>query len=942
MARSGSTSNSRRTAAGAARAIQRAIIARSPLVVMFAAIVTLLSLAEIVDLRSGEPRLQLDPSLDGMLPEGDPERAYYEEFKARFDSGELLLLALESDDVFTPERLLALRELSEAVEALEVVERVSSLPRSLNIRSRDGALSLEPFYGDIPTTPAALAELRTHALDDPIYAGNLISLDGRVAVLLVQLLDLPEAEILASGVDGQLSALAARHWQAGPHSISGGVHVKAEMSRLMLRDTQVVVPIAALVMALVAFLAFRTVRGVVVPLTTVAIATLCTLAFVANVYGDLNQITGAIPSVMIVVGFAYSMHVVAAYDDSVRKLFEGGSSGADADARPALTALSKVATPTIFTGLTTAAGFGSLATSSLTAISQYGVATALGVLLSTLATLIVAPALLDLFPVRPARATARRNERFNFSLIRLAHFDMAYRRPILLGGAAVAVFSGLGVLQIVVGSDLVSSLEADNAVRVEFNRINEVLEGANVIQIALETHEEEGFKEPRNLEEIDAFQRWLAGQHDVGGSTSPADYIKALHRGLEGGEPAKFAIPDSKALVSQLLVVGANEELDRYVDHDFRSARIEVRTRALDSIEVLDLVERIEARLAALPAHLRARVTGNSVLISRTMDDIAIGQATSLIVAFGIIYLILTLLFTSFKTGVVALLPNGLPVLVYFGILGWSGVQLNASTGLVATIVLGIAVDDTIHLLAHFNRSAKRLADERRGVIEALRRVGKPVTYTTAALCLGFLCLTASEMRPQVEFGYLAAVTLLTAWLVDVTFTPALAARMQIVTIWDVLTLDLGAAPNESIPLFHGLSTTQARIAALLARIENYPEGHAITKSGEVGREMYVVIDGELKATVHRGDREVLLRKHTRGDVIGEVALFLGTRTADVTALSDVRLLRIDQRDFENIQRRHPRIGAQLYANLNKVLADRMASLTPRTDAGAVASTGAS
>lgn len=911
----------------------RTIVMRAPWVVAAAFFVVILCAGQLVDWRSGAPRIQLDPSLDGMLPRDGAGRAEYDAFKARFDSGEVLLLALSSDDAFTPERLRALRRVSDELEQHEVVDRISSLSHSLHISSEDGALSMRPFYDEPPETAGALRALRERALGDPIYAGNLVSNDGRIAVVFVHLLDLNEAEILASGIDDTVRSVAERHWPFGPVWIGGGVHVKAEMSRLMLRDTQVVVPIAALVMALIAFLAFRTVRGVVVPLATVGFATLVTLAFIAMAYGDLNQITGAIPSVMIVVGFAYSMHVIAAYDDAARLLEDRGQ----ARGRPAQVALSKVATPTIFTGLTTAAGFGSLAISPIVSIHQYGVATAVGIVASTLATLTLAPALLELFPVYASRRTAARNARFNRSLIRLAHFDMAQRGPILATGALVALVSLVGLTEVEVGSDLVSSLRSDNPVRQEFNAINRSLEGANVIQIALETDRPAGFKEPALLRALDDLDGWLDRQPDVGGSTSAAEYIKALHQGIEGGDPAKFTIPETRELVSQLLVLGANEELARYVDHDFEAARIEVRTPAMDSVDVLALVERIEARLRALPASIEARVTGNAVLVSRTMDDIALGQVESLLVAFGIIYLILTLLFTSPKTGAIALLPNALPVLVYFGILGWSGARLNASTGLVATIVLGIAVDDTIHLLAHFNQSAKRLADERRGVIEALRRVGKPVTYTTAALCLGFLCLTASEMRPQVEFGYLAAVTLLAAWLVDVTFTPALATHMQIVTIWDVLTLDLGAAPNRTIPLFSGLSETQARIAALMARIENYSEGHAVTKLGEVGGEMYVVIDGELEASVHRGERIVPLRRHTRGDVIGEVALFLGRRTADVKALTDVRLLRIGQRELENIQRRHPRIGAQLYANLNKVLADRTASLTTRADAAPVA-----
>ena len=909
--------------------IERWIIRRAGLVLVGSLIVVILSLSQIVDLRSGEPRLLLDPSIDGMLSDDNPERAFYKSFKETFSAGEMILLALADDDIFTTENLEQIQHISSAIEDLDQVDRVASLSLSLNIRSEDGALVIEPFYDDVPVSSEALADLRRRALADPIYAGNLVSSDGRVAVVAVTLLDLPEREILENGIDERIREIAAASWTGHDYWMSGGVHVKTELSRLMLRDSTVVVPIAALVMAFVAFLAFRTVRGVVIPVLTVCISALITMAFIAIAYGSLNQITVAVPSVMIVVGFAYSIHVVSAYYDAVANpASHGGGDGAN----PALAALRNIATPVLFTGFTTAAGFGSLALSSITAIQQYGIATSIGVLATTIVSLTFAPALLQLLPVAASPTRTSRDDRFDRSLARLARFDIRNRTAILWAGAIVALVSTIGLFRIEVGSDLISSLDSENSVRQDFNQINKALEGANSFNIVLTTSVSDGFKIPENLRTLDALQDWLNEQPDVGGSTSFADYVKAIHQGVEGGDPSFYAIPESRELVSQLLVIGANDEIDQYVDHQFQIANLSVRTVAMDSIEVLDLVSRIEARLEQIPQHIQATVTGNTVLISRTMDDIAIGQVTSLAMAFIIIYLILVMLFTSFKTGLIALIPNVLPVLVYFGILGWSGIRLNASTGLVASIVLGIAVDDTIHLLTHFNQAAKRFADEGRGVIEAMRMVGKPVTFTTIALCLGFSCMVFSEMRPQVEFGYLAAVTLLVAWLTDMTFTPALATRMQIVTIWELLTVDLGASPQHSIPLFAGLSTTQARITALLAQIITFPEGTQVFKNGADGDAMYVVIDGELRASVRRGNKEVFLRSHTRGDVVGEVALSYGTRTADVMATTDVRLLRITQRDFENIQRRHPRIGAQLYANLNKVLADRLAELTTHAD----------
>jgi hypothetical protein len=201
---------------------------------------------------------------------------------------------------------------------------------------------------------------------------------------------------------------------------------------------------------------------------------------------------------------------------------------------------------------------------------------------------------------------------------------------------------------------------------------------------------------------------------------------------------------------------------------------------------------------------------------------------------------------------------------------------------------------------------------------------------TTVAISIGFLALTLSELRNLVHFGALASATLAIAWLLDVTLTPALCSRLRIVTLWDVLSLDLGRDPHLSIPLFRGLSATKARIVALLASIRSYPAGQRIVRVGEAGDEMYVVIDGELEASVERYDGRVTLARLGRGDLVGEVALFEGKRTADVDTLSDVRLLRLSRASLERLGRRYPRIALIVSRNLSDVLARRLAKQTPR------------
>jgi len=240
-------------------------------------------------------------------------------------------------------------------------------------------------------------------------------------------------------------------------------------------------------------------------------------------------------------------------------------------------------------------------------------------------------------------------------------------------------------------------------------------------------------------------------------------------------------------------------------------------------------------------------------------------------------------------------------------------------------------VDDTIHFLARFNTAAKRRADEVSGVEEALRTVGRPVTYTSLALCLGFLAIATSELRNQMEFGALAAFTLFVAWLVDMLLTPALAAKMRIVSLWDVLSLDLGDDPTRSIPLFRGLTTAQARIAALMTSISSFPSGYWLFRRGEGGDDAFVVIDGAMAASVATDEGGRLhLADMKRGDVVGEVALFHGTRTADVEVTQDARLLRLTNANLDRIKRRYPRVGAQLYKNLSLILAERLARSTER------------
>jgi hypothetical protein len=345
---------------------------------------------------------------------------------------------------------------------------------------------------------------------------------------------------------------------------------------------------------------------------------------------------------------------------------------------------------------------------------------------------------------------------------------------------------------------------------------------------------------------------------------------------------------------------------------------------------IADVVSQIEKRLQVLPKEFEATVTGYPVLIGAILDKITRGQIQSILLALVIVYGLLAALFLSFRIGFIALIPNMLPVIVFFGVLGIFGIPLSPGISVVAPMVLGLAIDDTIHYFTRFNREVKSTGNESVATVATLRHVGRPVTYTTLGLCLGFLALTTADVRMQVYVGIMASCSLAFAWLADFVLTPALCARVRFVTLWDALSLDLGSRPQDTIGLFKGLSTFQARIFARMVSIVNVPAGTRIIRYGEVGSEMFAVIDGQVEASVERQSGRITLGTYARGDVVGEAGLYGQRRTADVDITADARLLRISRSSLERLRARYPRIASKVLRNLNEALAQRLARATDR------------
>ncbi len=500
-------------------------------------------------------------------------------------------------------------------------------------------------------------------------------------------------------------------------------------------------------------------------------------------------------------------------------------------------------------------------------------------------------------------------------------------------GAAITVVACVGVLRIRSNTDFVSNFRVDSPVRQDFESLNRDFAGGVPVEIEVRAAYKDAFLDPANLELLGQFQRLLETDGDeVGHTTSIADYVSFLYVVLGGSEEAR-ALPESDAGVDQLLLA-APEGARRFVDSRHRTALVRVQIQKGASADLLDWVTRVESELAAtLPDHFDVSVVGNTVQVAKTVEELTRGQVTSVGTALLVIFLVLSLLFQSARAGFLALLPNIIPIAVYFGTLGILGIPLNVTTALVACPVLGIAVDDSIHFLTRFNEAARARASEASGVADALRQTLRPITVTTAALVAGFLSLVASELRNPVEFGLLAAFTLAFAWLLDLTFTPALCGKLRFVTLWETLAVDLGADPSKEIPLFEEMSPRQARIAAVLGTIRPVAAGDRLLRRGDPGGSLFVVLDGEVEVSYPGPEGPQRIAILGRGKLIGESSAFGGRSNANVDALSDVRVLRWTQDNLDRIQRRHPRVAVPLLRKLSEIMAERWAETTEKLHA---------
>jgi predicted RND superfamily exporter protein len=733
-------------------------------------------------------RLEIDPSTEPLLPAGDPAVGEYRRAVRDFGDDQLFVVAMETPDAFTPESLAALRRVGDAISRLEGVRSVRSLARVTAFRWDREAEQIEvgPFLDAIPEDPAALARLRERALADPTWRRNLVSDDGRTAALNVSFREMTDQELIRSDLDGRIRALLdAETTPERRFHVSGRPHVKSRMYHAMTRDLAVLIPTAIGVLAAVLAVATGTLRGVVLPLANVGVAVLLTFASMALLARPLTVLSVLLAPTLVAVGSVYGVHVVNRYEEDVAA---GGT-------RPeiVLRCMRHMIVPVLISGTTTVVGYASLLWTDVPAVFEIGAFSVLGVAAVTALSLTGLPALLVLLPLRRvSRPGARPDVRLlaaerigaalDHGLARVGRFACRRAGAVVLAWTLVAALAAAAVPRIVVDTDYLSFFGPESPVRRDFEAVDRLLAGAVPLYVVVEGGEPGRLRDPETLRRLEALQARLDAIPGVSRTFSFLDSLRRLNRAVAGDDPAAEAIPDTRAGVAELLFMIPKGDLARFATVDQSAANLVVRTGEVGSAAMRRLTGRIEAALAdgGVPEGMRAFVTGNAVLLDRAADAVAGTQATTVGFAAVTMFLLLAVGLRSTRLGLVGMIPNAVPVLVFFGTLGLGAAPLSLPTSLIANAALGIAIDDTAHYLVRYRAERRAGAGPEEAVQRCTLVVGRPIALASAMLVLGFASVAASEFATLRQFGVLSAWTLAVCVVADLLLLPAILVRARV------------------------------------------------------------------------------------------------------------------------------------------------------------------
>lgn len=615
-------------------------------------------------------------------------------------------------------------------------------------------------------TPEDRDAIEAWAMRSALVRGALVSEDRRLALVVIE----PKHDVHGDALDAHVRE--ARTWLSDlslPRGVraelAGMPEVRASMIDALQSDQLRLVLLAVLGSLLVLALGTRTWSLVLLPLASAGITSALVVGAMAATGEPLNLLNNTVAPLLITIGLGDAVHVIARYREELAR--DPDRVGA---ARRTMRAMGGAC---FLTAATTAVGFGSLVVSETTVVQRYAITAALGVMLGFAVTILFLPAALPGFAIRPD--AARGGSLLERATVRLAAFSARHALAILaIAFAVLATATWMG-RSVRVDSALSAQLDPNSAARRTFAELEERLSGVRSLSIGL--HAPEGLFTPVNARTLVELDAWLRRQPNVLRVDGPVPLLQELWAVIAGEDARRGALADPvrAAALAALAEREAPTLARRYVRDGGTRARLEVRLADAGERGAAELVRRIERRLARWPG-VDAVVGGEAARSARGLDRLLTDLGGSVGLAMVIIFVMIGGMLRSVRLGLISILPNVMPLSITLAYMALRDIPLHAATMIVFSISVGLAVDDTIHLLARYGEEIAAGRDRLDAVLRSLRSSGRAALLSAATLWVGYATLGFASFVPIRLFGELSLVALGSAIVCEVLVMPALLA----------------------------------------------------------------------------------------------------------------------------------------------------------------------
>jgi len=735
----------------------------------------------------GLSRLKLDNGEEDWFDDWETTKQNQDHFEDIFGSTDSLLAHIKAKDVFDPEVLQMIDNLGDdLLQNVPYAESITSLMElSIPVGTEEGFEVTSPFKDGVPQDAEELAKKKAFILSRESLVNTLVSADATETWLIVNL------EQYSENMTDAMTKIAppamkifndpkykSDKWEIRPAGMS---YTEYEEEAVTMNQLATRISLGFLVMLVCLIIFIRSLRGIVVPSISTVGALTTTLGFSGwmGIKGNNSMIMiTVLLSMALAVG--YSVHYINSFKMYFRKTGKRKES--------IVMGVRDSGWALFFTVITTMAGMLSFLAAGIKPMRWVGGITAATVFAVFTYIIILLPVLYsfgkdkepetDFVNAEGATKSDLRVEAMGKSIL-----NKKWITVILTVLVAAIVIPGIFKIKVNMNySDMMGERTPYIKRLLEITRSQ--LGSQYDYEVLIEYSEEDAIKNPQVLKNMDILAERIGtlSQTKISNGkprvSSVTKIIKEMNRMLNEDNPDAYIIPDDQDLVTQIMFlyeISGGTDLYDYISNDFRAAYLKVELSGYDGEEIVKNLAEVKKWVAELfPDAENAGVVGEVVQYAQMNGKLVRGSIKSIGTSLIIILILLVLAFTSIRTGFIAMIPNIVPIVLIGGIMGYAGVNLDMITAMIMPMILGIAVDDTIHFTNHIKYHFELTGNYRSAIENSYREIGKTMIMTTIILCAMFAIFLTSTMNVLVNIGWLSVVGLGSALIADYTITPVL------------------------------------------------------------------------------------------------------------------------------------------------------------------------